>query len=312
MGKTLNDLIALAKEQVGYLEKATNNNLDSHTANAGYGNYTKFSRDINKTGLKGFNGSAWCISYQFWLDLKTFGKEKALELWHMTEDTYVGYNCFATWNVFSKAGKTGKTPKLGALVIFTYSHAGRVINIYTKNGVKYIDVVEGNTSSTAANERNGGTVAIKTRRANESVIKGYCYIDYEEPEEDFSPASGWINTDAGWKFLLGDSQTYITNDWWLDANGMWSYFGEDSIAKSNCWFEVNGEWYYAGADCYCLISQWIKDDDKWRYVTADGSVARNAWVHAKDVGNDYYYLCDSDGIWDGRCYVRPQDYPIVI
>lgn len=310
--ETLNDLIKLGKEQVGYLEKKSNDNLDTHTANAGYGNYTKFSRDINNVGLMGCQAQAWCISFQFWLDLKTFGRDKALGFWNMTEKTYCGYHCFSTYNVFNVSGKVGKTPKLGALVIFTYSHAGRVIDIYTKNGVQYIDCLEGNTSDTTIDERNGGCVAIKTRRADSSVIKGYCYIDYDNISIESEPGSGWIKTDAGWKFLLGDTQKYITNDWWLDTNGQWSYLGDDSIAKSNCWFKIKGEWYYFGADCYCLTSQWIKSNDKWYYLTADGSMARNAWVQAKDVGNDLYYLVTDDGSWDGRSYVRPQDYPVVI
>lgn len=312
MEKTLNDLLDLAKEQVGYLEKSSNYYLDNHTENSGYGNFTKYSRDVNNAGLSGYQGCAWCITFQFWLDLMTFGKKKALELWNMTEKSYVGYNCFATYNVFSNKGKVGKIPKLGSLVIFTYSHAGRVIDIYTKNGTQYIDVIEGNTSSTTVDERNGGCVAIKTRKANDSVIKGYCYIDYDEIEENTEFISGWIQSENGWKFLLGDSQVYITNDWWLDSNGQWSYFDENSYAKYNSWFKVNGEWYYAGEDCYCLTSQWLKSNDKWYYLTADGSMARDSLIKAKDVGNELYYFVDSNGVWDGKSYVLAKDYPIVI
>lgn len=307
---TLSDLISLARKQVGYMEKKSNSQLDSHTANAGYNNWQKYSRDINNAGLQGYNGAAWCGSFQMWLDLQIFGKDKALELWNMTEDTYVGYNCFATYNVFAKVGKTGRTPKLGSLVIFTYSHMGRVIDIYTKDGQQYIECIEGNTSS-AANDRNGGCVAIKHRRADESVIKGYCYIDYDMEQTDTEPASGWIETDKGWKFKLGTGQ-WICEDWWLDTNGKWSWFDENGIALSNCWKEIKGAWYYFGPDTYCLTSQWLKDEDKWYYLTADGSMARNAWVRAKDVGNDYFYLATDDGSWDGKIYVRPQDYPVVI
>ena len=42
----------LLDNQVGYLEKRSNANLDSKTANAGYGNYTKYSRDVNNIGLR--------------------------------------------------------------------------------------------------------------------------------------------------------------------------------------------------------------------------------------------------------------------
>ena len=46
MNKAINKVISLAKAEVGYLEKASNSNLESKTANVGYNNYTKYWRDI--------------------------------------------------------------------------------------------------------------------------------------------------------------------------------------------------------------------------------------------------------------------------
>ena len=176
---TLNDLITLTKSEENYVEKASNSNLDSKTANKGTKNYTKYSSDVNNAGLMGCQGQPWCATFQFWLEMKTFGKEQALKNWNMTSKTYCGYNCFATYNKFKAAGKVGMTPKLGALVIFTYSHMGRVIDIYTRNGIKYYFCAEGNTSSNL-NDRNGGQVKIKERQFYDtSTIKGYCYIDYD-------------------------------------------------------------------------------------------------------------------------------------
>ena len=37
--------------EVGYLEKRSNYMLDNKTANAGYNNYTKYTRDIDNSGL---------------------------------------------------------------------------------------------------------------------------------------------------------------------------------------------------------------------------------------------------------------------
>lgn len=44
--KAIEKVISLAKDEIGYLEKASNSNLDSKTGNAGYNNYTKYWRDI--------------------------------------------------------------------------------------------------------------------------------------------------------------------------------------------------------------------------------------------------------------------------
>lgn len=124
-------VISLLTDQVGYIEKASNKDLDSKTGNKGTANYTKFSRDVNAAGLMGCQAQPWCGTCQFWCDLKCWGKGTALKLWNMTEKTYCGYSCFDTYNVFKKAGKVGMTPKVGALVIFTFSHMGRVSRIYS-------------------------------------------------------------------------------------------------------------------------------------------------------------------------------------
>jgi hypothetical protein len=42
----INAVISLAKAEDGYMEKDSSVNLDSKTAGAGYGNYTKYWRDV--------------------------------------------------------------------------------------------------------------------------------------------------------------------------------------------------------------------------------------------------------------------------
>ena len=42
----IDKVIKIAQAEVGYLEKKSNSNLDSATANAGDANYTKYWRDI--------------------------------------------------------------------------------------------------------------------------------------------------------------------------------------------------------------------------------------------------------------------------
>ncbi|MCH1978243.1 hypothetical protein MCG44_00545 [Lawsonibacter sp. OA9] len=41
----IDKLISVASAEVGYLEKKSNSQLDSKTANAGSNNYTKYARD---------------------------------------------------------------------------------------------------------------------------------------------------------------------------------------------------------------------------------------------------------------------------
>lgn len=44
--KSIDKLISIAQDEVGYLEKSSNNNLYDKTANAGDKNYTKYWEDI--------------------------------------------------------------------------------------------------------------------------------------------------------------------------------------------------------------------------------------------------------------------------
>ena len=56
-------LIETARKEKGYLEKASNSQLDSKTANPGKNNWTKYARDLDKIGniYNGKkNGYSWC------------------------------------------------------------------------------------------------------------------------------------------------------------------------------------------------------------------------------------------------------------
>ena len=167
----------LLDTQVGYLEKRSNSNLDSKTGNAGYNNYTKYSRDVNNMGLMGCQGQPWCATYQFWICAQIFGKSKALEI--------MGngfYNCNSVKAHAKAKGTWHSTPKLGALVIFRNgAHIGRVIAI----NVNTIRTNEGNTSSGGLNnvKSNGGCVAEKSYTIGNSQIDGYVWIDYGTQEE---------------------------------------------------------------------------------------------------------------------------------
>ena len=288
---SLNGLISRGIAEEGYVEKETEDCLDSKLANKGDGNFTKYSRDVNNVGLMGCQGQPWCCTFQFWLEMMEYGVDKALEHWNMTRKSYVGYNCFSTYNAFKAKNKVGMTPKLGAVVIFNFSHAGRVINIYSKNGRKWYDCLEGNTSSNLA-DRNGGQVKIKTRAFDDySDVKGYCYVDYGE--EPVVEKNGWTQEDNRWRFYQksGNETVYVKNDWHKDSTGRWSYFDEDGYALHDCWFEYKNNVYYFDSSCYMVASQWLCFDGIWYYMTADGTMAKDAYVRSQDpLVNKYYYL----------------------
>ena len=152
--------------QIPYTETGTNHQI--------------FSSVVNNAGLEGCQNEPWCATYQFALEVMEFGVEAALEHWHMTGSTYCGYSCFETFDTFQRAGKTGTTPRIGALVIFKHSHMGRVLSIDSDG--KTFDCGEGNTSNLQY-DRNGDSCAVKTYSWSDSRIKGFCYIDYVTEEK---------------------------------------------------------------------------------------------------------------------------------
>lgn len=57
--EAINAVLGTAEEEIGYLEKKSNSQLDSKTANAGSNNYTKYWRDIKPD----YQGQPWCAAF---------------------------------------------------------------------------------------------------------------------------------------------------------------------------------------------------------------------------------------------------------
>ncbi|MEJ1494826.1 hypothetical protein, partial [Escherichia coli] len=76
MDKAIEKVILIAKNEIGYLEKKNNSQLDSKTANAGSNNYTKYWRDIKPS----YQGQPWCAAFVSWCFMEAFGQEKAKKL----------------------------------------------------------------------------------------------------------------------------------------------------------------------------------------------------------------------------------------
>ena len=74
--KAAEKLIQVAEQEVGYLEKKSNKDLDHKTANAGSNNFTKYARDL----YPALQGQAWCDMFVDWCFVQAFGKVKAQQL----------------------------------------------------------------------------------------------------------------------------------------------------------------------------------------------------------------------------------------
>lgn len=146
--QAIEKVVSLALAEVGYLEKASNKDLDSKKANAGSGNYTKYSRDMDKLGYFNYPKQrvSWCAVFVHWLFVQCFGMANAQTMLYCGAKSsaagcWLGADCFRRNNAFFSS------PKVGDQIFFgkrgDEEHTGIVVDI--KGGRVY--TVEGNLNN---------------------------------------------------------------------------------------------------------------------------------------------------------------------
>ena len=190
-------VIAVAVDQIGYKEKASNTSLDSKTANAGSANYTKYARDFDQKYPKWYNGKkngfAWCDMFVDWCFLTAFGYEKALALLCQPERS-AGAGCTYSLRYFKNKGQFHtKDPQPGDQIFFGTSldnstHTGIVESVDKKQ----VHTIEGNTSN---------QVARRNYSLTNSRILGYGRPAYDAagtvvPVTPAAPAAPQVMTDV--------------------------------------------------------------------------------------------------------------------
>lgn len=164
--KNIEKLILIAKNEIGYLEKKSNIQLDDKTANAGSNNYTKYWRDIKSS----YQGQPWCAAFVSWCFMKAFGLDKAKKLLKHWPYVY----CPTMSELFA----LNSYPKIGDIVIFyhngTFTHTGVVTAVI---GDKFY-TIEGNTSGASGIIANGGGVCAKSYYNSKLPGTKFCTPDY--------------------------------------------------------------------------------------------------------------------------------------
>ena len=164
--QVIDGMLKIALKEVGYLEKKSNSNLDNHSDNAGYNNFTKYWRDIKPE----WNGSAWCACFVAWVFMKAFGLETAKKLLKHWPYVY----CPTLGSLFTKHAN----PQVGDIVIFyrngEFAHTGLV----TKVVGDLFYTVEGNASTIAGITPNGGGVVEKSYYNSNLPGTKFCRPDY--------------------------------------------------------------------------------------------------------------------------------------
>lgn len=174
---TADKVINIALAEVGYLEKASNKQLYSKTANAGKGNYTKYGKELHEIypSVMDFP-AAWCDAFVDWCFYKAYDVTNAKGLLAGNFNDYT----VASAQLYKNKGAWYSTPKVGDQIFFKNSeriyHTGLVYKV-TKSKVY---TIEGNTSGASGVIANGGGVCKKSYSLNDSKIAGYGRPKYEE------------------------------------------------------------------------------------------------------------------------------------
>jgi hypothetical protein len=148
--------------EIGYHEKASEQDLDDPTANSGDANYTKYARDVGVT-----NGYAWGAVFVWW----------CMEQAGVPESSYPKDVC-ATTDFFREKGlyrdRGTYTPKVGDYVVL-----GNVANCGIVESVtdEVVTVIAGNRGDSNAVTRSELSL-------EDSIIKGYGIILFPDDLEE--------------------------------------------------------------------------------------------------------------------------------
>ena len=143
---TANNLLDIARSQIGYKEKETNSQLDDPSANAGDNNYTKYARDLAEAGYyqASKQGYEWCDMFVDWCFLQLCGNKTEAEAMICQTGPY-GAGCECSANYYKEQGRLYYSdPRPGDQIFFgDYDHTGLVEKV--EGGI--ITTIEGNSNN---------------------------------------------------------------------------------------------------------------------------------------------------------------------
>lgn len=250
-------VLEIVLNEVGYLEKSSNKDLDSKTANAGSANYTKYGRDMHNIQPTNMDFPAsWCDAFVDWCFMKAYGVDTAKQLLCGNFDDYT----VTSAGLYKQSGRWFNNPERGDQVFFKNNericHTGLVVDV--KGG--FIFTVEGNTSSGGEIVPNGGAVCAKKYPLNHPRIAGYGRPKYnlvKDSQESsntenikFYEVLGWNKDNIGWWYAWGYNK------------------GEYHVNNA---VRINGKLYFFDTAGYCVRGDLkIKTDENGALISIAG------------------------------------------
>jgi hypothetical protein len=188
MSYTASKLVAIARGEIGYLEKQTNANLDSKTGNAGNKNFTKYARDLHTAGYyqASKQGYEWCEMFNDWCHWIASGKDAKLAQEIIYQTGLYGAGCVWSAKCYRDAGRFYTSPKVGDQAYFGTKGNEYHTGIVSKVTSDKVYVIEGNTSGASGVVSNGGGVCEKSYSLRYAKIVGYGRPRYDAEEDTYT------------------------------------------------------------------------------------------------------------------------------
>ena len=148
--------------EVGYLEKASNYNLYSHTGNPGHANYTKYG------AWAGHNPDEWCAMFVYWCARQSGVTSDIIPNMISVANGISGFTALGQYRAVS----TGYSPKSGDIFFMkipdVISHTGIVYSIISGG---YLQIIDGNGGGNGSTQYD--RVRIRTISATDTNLTGY-------------------------------------------------------------------------------------------------------------------------------------------
>ena len=211
------DAISIAVNEIGYMEKASDYDLDSKTGNAGHGNFTKYARDLWNANPHFYqgpkNGYDWCCVFVDWCIYNACGwdSEYAQKVKYYTGP--YGAGCEFAAQYYKAANAWYLIPKPGDQIFFGYNGSFQHTGIVERIAGDVIYTIEGNSKDEVRR-----CSYVKT----DSYILGYGRPKYDgdtrpsdHPFVDV-PSDAWYSDAVQWAFengiTAGTDNTHFSPD----------------------------------------------------------------------------------------------------
>lgn len=257
MANYANTVINIALAEEGYLEKKSDSQLDSKTANAGSANYTKYGKEMHTLYPSVMDYPAsWCDCYVDWCFYKAYGITNAKGL---LDGDFNDYTVASAQLYKNKGAYYKSNPKIGDQIFFNNGtkicHTGLVYNVDSNK----VYTVEGNTSSVAGVVSNGGCVRRKEYLLSYSRIDGYGRPKYDT-DITSTPAKSTITCDT--------DSNYTHEEFVFDVCTMLgTTTAIDALAKTITVSATTNKTH----NIVILIKKYLK---AWGYYSGDVTVAK--------------------------------------